>query len=104
VEQGEHSSTALGSGNFYIRFGNQCGSFSENWGKNLLQGSAIPVLGIHLKIPNNPTAHVLYYAQSSFTHKSQKLETTKMSLNQRTDLKKKCGIFTELNIFQPLKI
>jgi hypothetical protein len=27
-----------------------------------------------------------------------------MSLNQRTDLKKKCGIFTELNIFQPLKI
>jgi hypothetical protein len=31
VEQGEHSSIAGGSANLYNHFGNQLGSFSENW-------------------------------------------------------------------------
>jgi hypothetical protein len=31
VEQGEHSSIAGGSANFYNHFGNQFDSFSENW-------------------------------------------------------------------------
>ena len=31
VKQGEHSSIAGGSANLYNHFGNQFGSFSENW-------------------------------------------------------------------------
>jgi hypothetical protein len=31
VEQGEHFSTAAGRANLYNHFGNQFGSFSENW-------------------------------------------------------------------------
>jgi hypothetical protein len=31
MEQGEHSSTAGESANLYNHFGNQFGSFSENW-------------------------------------------------------------------------
>jgi hypothetical protein len=31
VEQGERSSIAGGSANLYKHFGNQYGSFSENW-------------------------------------------------------------------------
>jgi hypothetical protein len=31
VKQGEHSSIAGGCANLYIHFGNQYGSFSENW-------------------------------------------------------------------------
>ena len=37
VELGEHSSTADGSGNLYSHFGNQYGSFSENWESVYLQ-------------------------------------------------------------------
>ena len=54
VGQREHFSIADGIANWHNHFGNQFGSFLENWEKFYPQDLAIPLLGIY---PKDATLH-----------------------------------------------
>ncbi|KAL6075111.1 hypothetical protein STEG23_022550, partial [Scotinomys teguina] len=75
VEQGEHSSAAGGSGNWYSHFGNQYGGSSENWESAYLK--TYTTLGhISKECSVIPQGHMLNYVHSSVIHNIQNLETT----------------------------
>jgi hypothetical protein len=76
VKQAEHSTIANGNAILYSNFGNQYGSFSENWKSTYLK-TQLYSPGYTPKVCSTiPQGHLLNYVHSSFICNSQTLETT----------------------------
>jgi hypothetical protein len=84
MEQGKHSSIAGGSANLHNHFGNL--AVSQKIGNSSTSRlSYIIPKHIRKRCSTIPQRHVFNFVHRSFISNIQKLETTQMALNQRTD-------------------